>query len=140
MPAIPHHRGRYRAWRRAGRCRLAEVDAVQPGEQIDHLAPDGPGLDADPRVVAVDRRGRARCLVASRTMRNAPPGEGLAEHHGGRPSFEHRVQGGEHFVGGAADVGGEEQPQAAPLVARLLDGGNSPAGALGHRRVVQVRV
>ena len=38
------------------RGRLAEIDAVEPGQEVDHLAPDAAGLDADAGIMAVDRR------------------------------------------------------------------------------------
>ena len=41
---------------RPQRGRLAEVDAVEPGQEIDHLAPDAARLDADAGVMAVDGR------------------------------------------------------------------------------------
>ncbi len=62
--------------RRAGphRGRLAEIDAVEPGQEVDHLAPDAAGLGADAR--RYGRRSPAdwrRFLVASRTIRTVPP-------------------------------------------------------------------
>ena len=61
--------------RRAGAQRggLAEIDAVEPGQQVDHLAPDAARLDADAGVVAVDGRRVLQVLVASRTILTVPP-------------------------------------------------------------------
>ena len=154
MGLIPRHRPRECLFRsaplravrsdirRAGPHRggLAEVDAVEPGQEVDDLAPDGARLDADPRVVAVDCRrvGEMPGLVAHQPHRSA--GIGLAEHDAGRARVDRSQHEVDDLVGPRTHVGREDQSQTAALAAHPLDGRDRALGPLGHRRVVEVGV
>ena len=133
--------------RRAGPHRggLADVDAVEPGQQVDHFAEDAAaGLHADARVVAVNGRRMGQMLRRLADHADGAAAKGLAEHHAGRPRFDHGLERLRHFVRRAGDVRGEDQPLAAaaapsparsppPPRGRDRERANSPSSDTGPR-------
>src|SRR5262249_30249919 len=95
-------------WRaRAHRGGLAEVDAVETGEQIDDLPPDAARFDADAGVMAVDGRRFRQALRRLADHAHGAAGEALTEHHAGGAGFYHRMHRVEDFVRRTADVRSE---------------------------------
>ncbi len=101
---------------------LAEIDAVEPRQQVDHLAPDRPRFDADAGIMTVNRGGTGQVprRVANHPHRSA--GISLAEHDAGRAGLDCRQDQVDNLVGPCTDMRRKDQPQPAAAIAYAFDG------------------